>query len=151
MSKKAVSPIVSSVLLIVFAVALGIVVMSWGKSAVTVEEKGASCIQASLNVIKIAEKSKICFKDSISYLTIENNGQIKITGFKVSFIGDSIYQKDVVKGMVVGEIIDAKVDFSDVGKIQKIKIIPKITAEGKERVCPNSGVEIENIGECQNA
>ena len=107
-------------------------------------------MQASLSVIKIAEKPEICFRDNVLYITIENNGQIKTAGFKVSFIGDSIYQKDMAKGMVVGEIADAKVDFIGIGKIQKIKIIPKITAEGKERVCPNSGVEIEDIGECQN-
>ncbi len=150
MNKKAVSPIISSVILIIFAVALGIVVMSWGKSTTATEEEGGSCMQASLNVIKIAEKPKMCFKDNTLYFTIENNGQIKTTGLKTSFIGDGVYQKDLIKGTIVGEIIDAKVQFVDIGKIQKIKIIPKITLEGKEIVCPNSGIEIEDVGECQN-
>lgn len=149
MNKKAISPIISSVLLIVFAIALGIVVMSWGKGVVA-KEQGGSCEEASLDVIRIAEKPKACFKDNTLYFTIENNGQMKTTGLKVSFIGDTIFQKDMMKGIIVGEIVNADIKFADVGNIQKIKIVPKITLEGKENVCPNGGVELENIGECQN-
>jgi len=147
MNKKAISPIISSLLLIVFAIALGIVVMSWGKGAIA-KEHGGSCEEASVNIISLAEKPKACFSGNTLYFTIENNGQMKTTGLKVSFLGDTIFQKDMTKGIIIGEIINADLNFADVGNIQKIKIVPKIIVEGKENVCPNGGVEIENVGEC---
>lgn len=106
--KKAISPLVATVLLIAFAVALGAIVMNWGKGyietqAQTTEIQGniqVDCARfISLNLVKIAGENQLCYNSnhsgeegnlngSIEYI-IKNDGTHDIPGFIIQLIGDT--------------------------------------------------------------
>ena len=55
--KKAMSPLFSTIILIGFAIALGGVVMSWGRAAYTTEKQVIGCQQTSLSLIDYGHSS----------------------------------------------------------------------------------------------
>ncbi|MBA3064177.1 hypothetical protein FP803_01940, partial [Candidatus Woesearchaeota archaeon] len=93
-NKKAVSPLIATILLIAFAVALGAVVMSWGRSVDFSVEGQASerCARVDLSVEKIGGIPQIFYGGSESNgfikFTIENNGNEDIEGVIVWVIGE---------------------------------------------------------------
>ena len=105
-NKKAISPLIATVLLIGFAIALGALVMNWGKSyveeqfsTIDVQYKAEQqCeLNAKLEIKEIAGRPKLCYRLSsstnltVEYI-IENEGPKQIEGYRVTVIGadDSI-------------------------------------------------------------
>lgn len=148
LGKRGIAPVISTILLLMFASALGIIVMSWGRTATVAADK-PDCSQTSLNIIEYNNKKQICYTDNKLYFTLENNGQIEISGFKVIVISMyDIKQIDLNKNMNVADIIREEIAYESTEKIQKIKFVPKIYIENKQELCPNNGLETENIAGC---
>ncbi len=137
--KKAISPLISTVILIIFATVLGILVMGWGKNY-DISPQG-SCDDASLKLITLNGMPMACISDNIFYATIENDGQAIITGLKISAVG----------GIISATPIDLEIPVAAVTKIQisvdkptKLIVTPKI----QETLCPKKQLEVENIAQC---
>ena len=76
--KKAVSLLISYVLLVSFAIIMGVLVYNWMKSYVPGE--GLACPEGTSLFIKDA----YCDKDTLKFnLTLENNGRFDIAGFYI--------------------------------------------------------------------
>ncbi len=145
MNKKAIAPLISTVVLILFATGLGIIVMNWGSSAsYAMEKKTIDCDKASVNVIEINNKADVCFKGDNIYFTLENNGEINVDGLKISFIGDNIYQTDVNQKLLVGDIKKINTGYGGLGGLLQIKISPILGGI----ICAKQSISIENIAEC---
>jgi len=146
--KRGIAPVISTLLLLMFASALGIIVMSWGRTT-TVSAERHDCSETSLNIIEFNNKKQICYKDNKIDFTLENNGQTDIAGVKVIIISTfDIVQLDLDKHMNVADIIKEELQYDSSGDIQKIKFVPKIYFDNKHELCPNNGLEIEDINEC---
>src|SRR3989344_6742517 len=102
--RKGMSPLISSILLIGFAAALGMVVMSWGKSVAATGGTIGSCEDTSLSIIGLDQQPQACLAESEIELTVENTGKTPINGLKISFIGADIEQIDIEREIAVGEI-----------------------------------------------
>lgn len=149
--KKAVTPLISSVLLIAFAVGLGLMVMSWGKTTTAIEMDSSLCEEASLNIIILSDKEDVCFADNKVYATVENNGEVMITGFRASIIGDTaISQPELDNVMNVADIarIEIPYDASLVGNIEQVRLVPRIDFKGVDRLCVKSVLEMDSIDIC---
>lgn len=144
MSKKAMAPLISTIVLILFAAGLGIVVMNWGSTAGYAIESIGGCDKASVNVIEINNKADMCFKDNTFIFTLENNGEINVDSLKISFIGDEIYQTELYEKYFVGDIKKKSVKYEDIGNLLKVKIAPMMGVE----VCTKQCIGIEDIREC---
>jgi flagellin-like protein len=150
MNKKGISPVVSTLLLIVFAAVLGIVVMSWGKAAQFEEEaEPASCEDAGVGIISIAGEPQVCHADGILKYTLENTGNSQIESLKISIIADEIEIVDEQKLIMAADIVNLESRFTTKTDIKKIKFTPRITIDGRAVFCPIKGAEIENIKECR--
>lgn len=150
MRKKAMSPLFSTIILIGFAIALGGVVMSWGKGGYTMESSVVECQQTSLSLVSYGENKGICSSDNKLYFTIQNNGEVELEGIKVSVLGDKeIYAGDIDRPMNPADIVKLELEHSNVGKIEKVIFTPKFNYLNKEKLCPKNGFSIENIGECK--
>lgn len=149
-NKKAMSPLFSTIILIGFAIALGGVVMSWGREGYTpTKQTVTGCGQTSLSLVSYGEKRGICNKENKVYLTVYNNGEIKLDGIKVSFLGDKgIYPTMIERQVDVADIVKLELEYPDIGKIEKIIFTPRFIDSGKESLCPKNGFSIENVGEC---
>ena len=163
MDKRGVSPLIATVLLIAFAVALGAVVMNWGRSYVTEqvsEVKQTSltidCSGVAIDIPTIGEEQKICANstDGTIKFMLDNNGD-DITGIKITVIGDKgvdnpiqLASTAVERAKTISETVPYSRD--DVGsKIEQIKIIPKITSGSQETFCTQNAATIDQVNECQ--
>ncbi len=154
-NKKGVSPLIATILLIAFAVALGAVVMSWGKSVDFSVEGQASekCAGVGLSVEKINDIPQVFYggteNNGFIKFTIENNGNEDIEGIIVWVIGEKntntieLEQSSIKVGYPL--IKEIKHDFSKYGEIKKLKFIPKIKVEDSVITCAKNSLEEEKI------
>jgi hypothetical protein len=151
MNKRAITPLISTILLVSFAVLLGVIVMNWGRTTYAAKEETNSCEESGLGIIEINEVAEICHKDGQMKFTIENQGQSQVTGFKISMLGETgIQQLELTRRMRTGDIDEIIMSYdTSVGLMGKIKIVPKITVNGAEYICPKNGVEIDRIALCE--
>ncbi len=158
-SKKGVSPLIATVLLIAFTVALGAVVMNWGRSYVesTAEltkqnaDRGVQCSQdVRLEFEKINEVSQICYggggENGYVKFMIVNKGNIKVDAITVNIIGASeILSNSSINGTTLtvaqSRRKNISYDYTAYGEIQLIKIIPHVTIKGINTTCPSNGLE----------
>ncbi|MFH1315895.1 MAG: archaellin/type IV pilin N-terminal domain-containing protein [Candidatus Woesearchaeota archaeon] len=171
-NKRGVSPLIATVLLIAFAVALGAVVMNWGREYIEDTQKdveiksaqtSACIIDVSLSLVKISDKP--CYErtadgsDNIFHAIIENGDSTELTGYKITFIGDEetignngILTHEINDSIKQAEIISVDVEYGnlDATIIDIVKIVPKlkISGAGGETFCTQSAIEIEDIRDC---
>ena len=148
-NRKAVSPLIATVLLIAFAVALGALVMNWGKRY-TEEQmeytstKSSEELECELNVElalkEVSGEPQIFYKNSTDpslpgslTFTIENKGRKDINSIRVIIIGQSgndINTTDLTDSKIVaGGTIKRSVNYTNTS-IDEIKFIPKLNTTG---------------------
>lgn len=141
-NKKAVSPVISTILLIMIAVTTAIIILIWArgfvKEAVTKEIVG---------VEKRAEKlcSEIELQTSIfeeGNLYIRNAGNIPINSFKIKTTsGGNSAISEVDKGISPGE--DIQIYDNDYRVYDEVKLIPVLLGKAKSGIekfeCPEEG------------
>jgi len=154
-NKKGVSPLIATILLIAFAVALGAVIMSWGRniSFPVKEQVNEKCAKVSISIEKINDVPQVFYggtgNNGFVKFTIENNGDKDIEGIIVWIVGE----KDTItidlkeSSIKVGYplIKRTSYDFNKYGKIKKLKFIPKINVMGAIMTCARNSKEKKKI------
>ncbi len=159
MQKRGVSPLIATVLLIAFAVALGAVVMNWGRSYVedtaeSVRQKSDRDVQCSQDVkLKfqtINNIPQICYggggESGYVRFIIANDGAVKVDAVTATIIGtSSIIINSSMNGtaLPVSSILRKNIsyDYTTNGDIQLVKIIPHVTIGGINTSCPGNALE----------
>jgi len=155
--KRGVSPLIATVLLIAFAVALGAVVMNWGRNF----SMGSDVRECAAVTIEPQEVNgyKACYgaDDEGGYVNfvLKNTGQRDISGVSMWLLGDKgeafvdIKKSSLPKGMAL-ESLDKSARFNKdmIGSILKIQFIPKVIENGIIDICPSVALKIETIGKC---
>ena len=156
-NKKGVSPLIATVLLIAFAVALGALVMNWGREYIEntqekvtqqSEQQTACTFDTSITLVNIGEKPCLDPGDNTFYAIIEN-GNYELSGYKVTiFANDSIFENETTVSIkkVESKIVKAALP-PGISKIQKATIIPKIKIKSstEDVYCPNAKIEIDDV------
>ncbi|MFC1691208.1 archaellin/type IV pilin N-terminal domain-containing protein [Nanoarchaeota archaeon] len=167
--KRGVSPLVATVLLIGFAVALGAIVMNWGKdyveqSADTLTQATIRCsVDTGLSFAILEGKPVICGKvldpenpainGSLEFL-VENGFVAEIDALQVRLIGSKSLEP---VSLVVPESLLEKggskfmtfsYDDDKLGSIRQIKIIPLLRIDEDVVPCPDTPLKAESIPEC---
>ncbi len=160
-SKRAVSPLIATVLLIAFAVALGAVVMNWGRSYV---ETGAEDIETPhgaatapisvcggnvvIGVVKIGGKPSICYDSGENLLkyTIENKGTMTIDSVKFQVIGTNDIFNTKISTLAAADIKKSSVsyDLGKYGSIEQARFIPVVSSTP----CTAKALSLEKIAAC---
>ena len=156
-SKKSVSPLIATILLIAFAVALGSVVMNWGLN-LSLGKSTDRCrnIEIKIRNIDVAE---VCFggvgQNGYINFIIDNTGSVDVSGFAIWIVGDKgtrLFDLDniLIKKDSIYDKKDKEVsyDFTKFGNIKQVQFIPKIKAEQTTDICPKNSVKAEKIGVC---
>ncbi len=144
-NKKAISPLIATVLLIAFAVALGAVVMNWGRSyveetaqqsAVTSDTRVACAQQVNIEIVQTQGNPRVCYDEDDSQvdITIQNRGDIDIDGVTFNVLGTEGSGVNLEDESVIGrsniERFTIDYDSSEHGDIEFVQIIPKIQISG---------------------
>lgn len=170
MNKKGVSPLIATVLLIAFSVALGAVVMNWGTSYVrntseaseTNSDDKVMCSTGvdveftEINGIKLVKYE--AFVDEVNFsVGVRNTGSQDISGFYVSMLGNSSLQSTKVdSGASVGTGLSKTfiAQFSSVtpadyydgdGKIVGLEVVPYTTVNGREVICAGKSIKLASV------
>ncbi len=162
-SKKGVSPLISTVLLIAFAVALGAIVMNWGstyvKGQTAISEKSSdediACSRdVSLEIVKVDGINKICYNDAQDLIqaVLQNNGRKKIDSILVNIVGNLSVPPTQMMNITldVGYVAQTNVTYDNAtyGYIRKIIYTPKIKVGEISVVCTKNSYSKELVDGC---
>lgn len=147
------APLVATLLLIAFAIALGVVIMNFGRAQVEME---AQCtINIGLKFSVVGGEEQFCLDRSKNQLffIVENGVNIKVEELVVNIIG--------TKQALTHELADAKIekagtfmryvpyDAGEIGDLRQIKIIPKVKMYDEELICQEKAIVLENVRDCK--
>jgi flagellin-like protein len=170
MFKKAVSPLIATILLIAFAVALGAVVMNWGRGYVEdtadfakqrSDQEMKCTTDVGIDFVEIGGEDQICYNatldgDQLVFETVlENTKRTDIRGLRIRVIGNeskiplTIEEDDFQ--ILEGESKFLVFNYTNdtYGYPEQIKITPRVLVSGEEISCSNVGVEIEEVEVCE--
>jgi len=145
--KKAMSPLLATVLIIAGIVAIGAVLTTFTASL-------GQCGHVFLSFATTNDVPKVCYNKETSSIeaTIENGPAQAIEKFRISLQGSRDIDNNELKELF-GKSVSKKViipyDAGKLGKLEKIKIVPVIFDNNEEVICPVSKTIVaENIKEC---
>lgn len=162
-SRKGVSPLIATVLLIAFAVALGAVVMNWGRGYVEdtadfAQKKSDTEIKCSMDisteVIKIGGNSQICYDSDTETLnfTIQNSGTVRVDGMRVQAISNksNIATREINETFHIAQPKRTYMNYSieGNGSIKQARFTPLIMVDEKGEWCAQNTLKVENIDTC---
>ena len=138
--KKAVSPLIATVLLIAFAVALGAVVMNWGSDYVksTAKSTGAKsdadircATETDLSIVEIDGTQKLCYNSANKQIEfiIENRANTNADSMQVTVFGaDSITRALFNETLAKGDVKKLTLSYDKAvnGTIQQVRFVPYI-------------------------
>jgi flagellin-like protein len=157
LDKRGVSPLIATVLLISFAVALGSVVLNWGRNLDT-SNPGEACSDVSITLRSINDL-QVCHAGTgqngyINFI-VDNLGNKNIDGLGIWITGEKgtdllDFNEFSIKVNELLSINDrsVKYDFNTYGDIKDIQFFPKIKKESSLELCARSSVKADNIGPC---
>lgn len=157
-TKRGVSPLIATIILIAFAVALGAVVMNIGRTIGQPSDpqttSGCS-VPINLEIVKINENQKICLNDAENQveMTLKNGGKVIIDNLHVTVIGqDLIFNKGSILTQKLGKAdarkFNVEYDKSKYGEIEQVIITPEIIIDGETIICEESRVQVEAVPPC---
>ncbi|GAF82434.1 unnamed protein product [marine sediment metagenome] len=140
--KKAISPIVATVLLVSFVIAMGVIIGTWMRTTVSgyVEEEGEnigaqiSCLNVKMQLEKVEGEDKVYIK---------NNGETEISGYTaVKYDGDNVEVDQEQKNSPI-EPYNAIIYPGSLSG-DKVKIIPWVsTKEGNSIECTEQEIILQ--------
>lgn len=149
MKKKGISPLIATVLIIGFTVALAAIIMSWGVDFVNII-KGKTTTMTDEQIICATDVNfdikSVCKSGTNEYtLLIGNDGKIDIERWIIRFyssetdVGTKEGTSDVnvkLEKFRVGKlVVTAPSEMNNPDKVNKIEAVPTIRVKGKELTC----------------
>jgi flagellin-like protein len=167
-NKKGVSPLIAAVLLIAFTVAIGAVVMTWGRNYVQsnidkADTQGtiqSSCsLDAKLNVLNLGTGYEVCYGNGTTTrygnvtISVQNTGSATLAGYRIVTVlnNGNVFTNDSMTTLVPGDIQRAvfRIDQQVGGvSVRQVSILPYITYSGQSVLCANNKVDVRTVGFC---
>ena len=153
-TKKGVSPLIATLLLMAFAIALGTVVMSWGRSYIETNAEFiegsdfSGCSNVHLRLITVGGETQACYdvKEQNINLLIENGPELAIKNFNLQIIGTEkvLTLENILKEPLKRTFaLKKQIPYHDIGTPKRIKLIPIIDINNVELYCDESSLIIE--------
>mgnify|MGYP006282304345 CR=1 FL=1 len=143
MDKKGVSPLIATVLLIAFAVAVGAVVMNWVAS---VGEHNA-CVEVEMSV------ASVCYDPELKHIVVKvQNGDHVVPGIRLYAKGmqgvEDVQLKKIVGSQEKKEFRAIYLE-EDLGSIREISVWPLMGVKGQDfEPCEELEIRKTDIGTC---
>lgn len=162
--KRGMAPLVATVLLIAFAIALGVVVMSFGSTyyentRFSGHELNATemCSSVELALFELQGQEQLCRggDGSGGYVSfvIVNKGIASIRGVQLWVVGESIYVADVANSTLQpGQPLEGTegYDYGRYGGVRQVQVIPKVDIPGSTDsvFCFDQAIKRETVRIC---
>ena len=151
MNKRGVAPLVATIFLIILAVALGVVVMNFGRAQI---EEAAQCpVNIGLKFVELNNQKQICQDKTNNqiYFIVENGKNIEIESMRIRAIGSNAILVTDVSDRVerLGTLLKyLDFEYSKYGDLKQVKLTPKVSLYGQEEFCEEQSIVLENVREC---
>lgn len=148
LGRKGMSPLIATILLIAFAVALGTMIMSWTGGIES--EGGVNAPPKDCAKIKIQTELGACYADNSLSFTVKNAASGKISGMRLKSITDDQEFTTNVKdsAMIANEEITRSVPFLYGGGNIQINFIPLVQVDGELFECTDSRLMQQELPNC---
>ncbi|MAE13899.1 hypothetical protein CMO92_05005 [Candidatus Woesearchaeota archaeon] len=149
MNRKGLSPLIATILLISFAVALGAMIVNWSADF---ESHVSECDSMNFQLQDVKGVKAICFNEESGNLkfVLENSGEVDISSvlFRTVDFTYDVYEMDVPSSKIeVGGILSSEILYEDVEQ-PDITLIPLVEHDGDERLCPDHAIHVERVLRC---
>jgi len=146
--RKGISPLIATVLLIAFAVSIGVMIMNGGKDIANVGD----CSETKLEVQMINDKPLFCYDmlNNKVNVMMKNVGSTDIESLKMRVVAADFSTEDVEipdSAIEVGDIKTKNIAYTKAGRF-RVEIIPIISSGGKEKICADKYVFVDDISTC---
>jgi len=150
LNKKGMSPLIVTILLIAFAVALGTMIMNWSSDNVIATP--VSCESTNLVFQQAFDEDVLCFNEETGklHVAIKNDGSSAMDFIVYRRINQDYTIRDVKMTdsyLGSGKIYAADIQFVNAEKVH-IEFIPGIMIGGQESLCTEKALVRENIRIC---
>ena len=159
-SRRGITPLVATILLVAFSVGLGALVMSWGEEYIeqkaefvqgTAEVK-SGCDAAKIDIIKIGGQTQACFGPDTIQLWIDNGPSIDLYNIHARIAGANgvdVKEEILTEPLLKTNAAKASVPYNRaIAPILQIKLTPKIWTGKDIAVCAQSAINVERIPPC---
>ena len=136
LNKRAVSPLIATVLLVMIVVSIGaaVMVVIQGLSEeqianIQYQQEAIKCgTEVSLKVVSVSNANRICYNGTAFAIQIQNNGQKDIEKWNLLIVGNrTVFMEDKGGEFAAGNVTSLKFDWSVDSDPEKIQMIPKIS------------------------
>lgn len=144
-SKKGMSPLIATVLLIAFAVAMGAMIMNWSAG---IESEGASSDYCK--DISITTDNGACYGNNVISFDVINDGDKRVNGILLSSISESTSIDITVKdsSLIKGENTNKEIPYPYTEDSVKLEFIPLVINEGEVIECRSGGFSQTELPTC---
>ena len=159
-SRKAITPLVATILLVAFSVGLGALVMSWGEEYI--EEKAefvqgtaevkSGCDAARIDIIQIGGQPQICFGPESIQLWLDNGPDMDLYNIHARIAGANavdVIEEILSEQLLKSNAVKVNIPYNrGVGPILQVKLTPKIWTGREAAICAQSAINVERISAC---
>jgi len=150
LGKKGMSPLIVTILLIAFAVALGTMIMNWSSNVASGAQ--VSCDDVRLEIQKAFDKEILCYNENQQKMrfVVKNVGSSPLDFMIYRRISADLKTKDVKMPdsyLGPGKIYEADIIFDMTDKIH-LEFIPGIMRGGQEVLCTDRTIVRESLPSC---
>ncbi|MBW2996937.1 hypothetical protein KY349_01200 [Candidatus Woesearchaeota archaeon] len=162
-SKKALSPLIAAVLLIVVVVGIGAVVVGMTRGMVSdnqdtisqTDDRMSCSRDVVIQILKLDRDPQICKGSNYINVVIENIGTVDIEDFQLLTYGTTgVYNNESIGAGTLSKggalELNATYDTAQVGTLQQAKFIPKLKKSGATgyHFCSEVALKYEDINDC---
>jgi len=149
-NKRGLSALVSSLVLLVSAIAIGIGLINLGKAAVSAQ---AECsVNASLAYSQIEGKYQVCYKQSgVVYFSVENGQIIDINKIKVRAIDQKrrVLETELEDSAIARSgKLEKEITLSQLDRVIQLKLTPIVVFYDQVQVCEEKSVTFDDLKPC---
>jgi len=150
LGKKGMSPLIVTILLIAFAVALGTMIMNWSSDVASGAQ--VSCEEVELQIQKAFEKEILCYNENQGKMrfVVKNVGSSPLDFMIYRRISANLKTNDIKMPdsyLGPGKIYEADIVFEMTDRLH-IEFIPGIMRGGQEVLCTDKTIIRETLPIC---
>ncbi len=155
-SKKGITPIVATVILIAFSFLIGTVVMAWGEKYIEDRAEfveGAQRVSEGCDAVKVGAYSidgidQVCDQGGEFQAILENGPDMAVKDVQIKLIGTkNVHTAESTLAQPMDPTAVQQVSFShpDVGRPRQVKFTPKIDVNGKVVFCADKNTVVKTF------
>ena len=159
-SKRAITPLVATILLVAFSVGLGALVMSWGEEYIeekaefvqTTAEAKTECDLAKISIIQISGQPQACYGPQGIQLWIDNGPDAELFNVHARIVGANgvDVKEEILKDpLLKANAAKAVVPFdTTISPILQVKLTPKVWTGKGPVLCAQGAITLEQLLPC---